>query len=338
VNSLSTISGSLWKKLASLMGCGFLFVGAFGMRDVPLEAAQPTLKIGTVNISLVFFFHPRMREYDFAGSRFVKYDPEIAALKPAERLKKRREIASKKIEHLNTGEFNQELLGLQKSLHAKQKELSTAKKELDSLTKDFRKRVQSEIRGLSWDDPAVDQTFSQHKKTFDPKREAIVELIDSAIQEIDIIKGSIKDKLFQVASPEGFTDFMETDLIYWGIRADVRKILEDLSRENGLVTLINSSYLVQDFIPFVSDKRHKMEFPDSATWEDVLEELCRTRSMLTGAFPFTLNDLALPMQKNVSVKDYTVEAVDKLLALYGANDVEISVIRDIVKQQLPSKH
>jgi len=325
------------RVVAFLAGCVFFIVYILGLSVVSVAAVEPVLKIGTVNLSLVYFFHPRMREYDFVQSRFVKYDPEIAALDPADRLKARRERATRRVEEMASGEFKQEMNRLRKKLNVKREKFKDAKKNLEDLVCKFRKRVASETRGLSLADPVREEIKSRQKELFEQDQRVLIQKISICLQEIEVIEEAVNEKRFLVAPPDTYTDFMETDRIYWGIRADVRKSLEAVSREKGLAVLVNTSYLIQDFIPFAPVPPRPMESIDSTSWEDMMEETCRTRGALPEVFPFTLDMLVIPGQDGVEVVDYTAEAVEKLLALYGASEVEISVTREIIAERLAAK-
>lgn len=297
-------------------------------------ARASDLKIGTVDLALVYFFHPRLREYDFIGSRFIKYDPDIASLPPAERLKARRERAVKRAEEMKSGDFNQEIKRLKKGIAERDMELEKEKKALEALTAAYRKRIESETRGLSRDDPVIEEIKTREKKQFERKRAVLLEATETLMEEKETMQRAIYEKQFLLAPPDSYTDFMESDRIYWGMRADVRKILEAIARENNLAIVFNSSYLTQNYLPFLHRAEVDPEFPASDDWRSVAEEICRDRESLAATFPFVLDTLVFPAAPGAKVTDYTAEAVARLLTLYGAGDVEISVTKQLIEQLL----
>ena len=301
-----------------------------------VQAAE--LKFGTVDLALVYFFHPRLREYDFINSRFIKFDPVIAKLPPAERLKARRERAVKRAEEMQSGAFKQEIKQLEAGIAEQEKRLKKEKKALEDLIAAYLKRIESETRGHSKDDPVIDEIKTREKKRFEKKRAVLLEAIESLMEEREIMRRAIDEQQFLVAPPDSYTDFMETDRIYWGMRADVRKILEAIAGENNLAVIINSSYLIQDYLPFLPRKETEPGFPESDDYLSVAEEICHGRESLAAVFPFVLDTMVFPVDPGTQVTDYTAEAVARLLTLYGAGDVEISVTKQLIEQRLIEQH
>lgn len=331
--SLKSKSRGFKRGLVPLLGCGFLFLILSGAGVLP-AAAEPVFKVGTVNLSLVCFFHPRMREYDQYSSRFLKYDEEIASLPPAERMKARRERALKRAEEMKSGEFKEELKRLQEVLTEKEKEIQEARTRMENLMSGYRYRIEAETRGLTEDDPVRQGIIDREKKSFEKQQEELCQTIETLLLDKEMLEEGVREKRFMAAAPAAYTDFMETDRIYWGIRADIRKTLEALCKEKEITVLLNTSYLLQDFIPFSPWEKEDMAFPDAGAWKTMIEKLCLNRNRLTDDFPDAVDTLILPADDRLAVLDITAEAVEHLLTLYGAGPTEKQVIKEMIEERL----